>query len=352
MGAIHYPQRSWGRDGWHGQGSYTVVPGQEDPRTAVRGHTIHLDIPQPVRDPSRYLLYHELFERVSELGGISGFAHIGVGGGLAGNVGLALEVPFGLVDFVEILQGGRLGTDVWFDFLNLGYRISPAAGSDYPYVGHVGEVRSYVKLPNGYSPDTWFDNLAAGRTFVTNGPVLRFELNGADIGAQLALSAGDTISISAQASINSDIDLLERLELIEQGDVVAQSTSTTGAEVLEIAYESTADRGTWFVVHATGRTSSNTSIFGSRTVKAISAPIYVSVDGQRTWKRNEVRALADVRKAQLDALAGTTVENARGPEIWQGGALLNADWLRQLTLLSVRIDEAKAMYDELIELAE
>lgn len=353
MGAIHYPQKSWRRDGWYGQDDYTVVPGQEDPRTAVRGHTIHLDIPQPVRDASRYLLYHELFERVSELGGISGYAHIGgVGGALGGNVGLALEVPFGLVDFVEILQGGGLGTDLWFDFLNLGYRISPAAGSDYPYVGHVGEVRSYVKLPNGYSPDAWFDNLAAGRTFVTNGPVLRFELNGADIGAQLALSAGDKISISAQASINSDIDLLERLELIEQGEVVAQSTSTTGAEMLELAYESTARHGTWFVVHATGRTSSNTSIFGSRTVEAISAPIYVSVDGQRTWKRSEVRALADVRKADLDALADTTAENARGAESWQDGALLNEDWLRQLTLLSVRIDEAKAMYDELIELAE
>ena len=353
MGAIHYPQRSWGKDGWYGQDNYTVVPGQEDPRTSVRGHTIHLNIPQPVRDPSRYLLYHELFEQVSELGGISGYAHIGfVGGALGGNVGLALEVPFGLVDFVEILQGGGFSTNLWFDFLNLGYRIPPAAGSDYPYVGHIGEVRSYVKLPNGYSPDAWFDNLAAGQTFVTNGPILRFDLNGADIGAELALSAGDRISISAQASINPDIDLLERIELIEQGDVVAESTSTTGTEVLEISYESSADHGTWFVVHATGRTSSSTSIFESRAVEAISAPIYVSVDGQRTWKKSEVRALANVRKAQLDALADTKVEDARGAEFWQDAAVLNADWSRQLKLLRVRIDEAKAKYDELIELAD
>ena len=217
--AIHFPHRSWGKNGWFGEKSYTVVPGQEDPRTNVRGHTIHLNIPEPVRDPSRYLLYHEWFERVSELGGISGYAHINLrlGGSLFGNTGLALEVPFGLVDFVEVLQGGDLGTKVWFDFLNLGYRIQPAAGSDYPYIGHVGEVRTYVNLPNGYAPDAWFDNLARGRVFVSNGPILNIQLNGSATDTELALSAGEPISISAQASINPDVDLLARLELIEQG---------------------------------------------------------------------------------------------------------------------------------------
>lgn len=353
MGAIHYLQRSWGREGWYGQNAYTVVPGQEDPRTEIRGHTIHLNIPQPVRDPSRYLLYHEIFERVSELGGISGYAHIGgVGGALGGDVGLALDVPFGLVDFVEILQAGGLGTNLWFDFLNLGYQIAPAAGSDYPYVGHVGEVRTYVNLPNGYDPDAWFENLSAGRTFVSNGPILRFDLNGAEIGARLSLAAGETILVSAAASINPDIDLLERLELIEQGDVIAESISSSGTDVLELEYEGRADHGTWFVVKATGRTASDTRNFGSRRVEAVSAPIYVAVDGQRTWKRREVQALAQRRKSQLDAFANATVGNIEGAEAWQDAELLNADWLRQLALLSTRIDEATAVYDELIDLAE
>ena len=61
--------------------------------------------------------------------------------------------------------------------------------------------------------------------------------------------------------------------------------------------------------------------------------------------------MANVRKAQLDALADTKVEDARGAEFWQDAAVLNADWSRQLKLLRVRIDEAKAKYDELIELA-
>ena len=65
-----------------------------------------------------------------------------------GRRGLALDVPFGLVDFIEVLQGGRLVTDTWYPFLNLGFKVNPAAGSDYPYFGPSlpGVERYYVKL--------------------------------------------------------------------------------------------------------------------------------------------------------------------------------------------------------------
>ena len=355
--AVHFPHRAWGRDGWYGKGSYTVVPGQEDPRTNVRGHTIHLNIPEPARDPSRYLLYHEWFERVSKLGGISGYAHMNLrlGGSLFGNTGLALEVPYGLVDFVEVLQGGDLGTKVWFDFLNLGYRLQPAAGSDYPYIGHVGEVRTYVHLPNGYAADAWFENLAGGRVFVTNGPILDIQLNGSATDTEFSLSSGESISISARASINPDVDLLARLELIEQGDVVAKSISTAGAETLEFSYENPATHGTWFVVRAIGYTNSPTPIFGPDSqgnVIAMSAPFYVAVDGQRTWKKSAVAVLANERKAQLDTLAVTSAENAQTPERWQADPEWSEDWSRQLELLKPRIEAAKARYDALIDLAQ
>ena len=350
-GTIHYPQRHWGEEGWFGTGNHTVVPGQEDPRTNIRGHTIHLDIPEPVRNSDRYLMYHEVFEQVSELGGISGYAHIGTGGTQAGDVGLAIDVPFGLVDFVEVFQAGGTSTDVWFDFLNLGYRLAPAAGSDYPYLGHVGEVRSYVHMPDGYSPDAWFEGLANGRTFATNGPIVEMDLNGMDIGSRLELTGGDEIAITAMASTNPDIDLLERIELIEQGDVIAETVSENGAGMLELEYSRLADHGTWFVIRATGRTESPTVFGPVRKTMVISAPIYVSVDGQRTWKRGDVQGLAGKRIADLDRLLNTTADNAASPEPWQVEPEWSEAWAAQLDLLRGRIEDAKAKYNELIDLA-
>jgi hypothetical protein len=35
---------------------------------------------------------------------------------------------------VEVLQAYRLRIHPWYDFLNLGFRLTPIAGSDYPYI--------------------------------------------------------------------------------------------------------------------------------------------------------------------------------------------------------------------------
>ena len=44
-------------------------------------------------------------------------------------------MPFGLVDFIEVLQGGRIATEGWYSFLNLGFKVLPAGGADWPYFG-------------------------------------------------------------------------------------------------------------------------------------------------------------------------------------------------------------------------
>lgn len=67
-------------------------------------------------------------------------------------------MPFGLVDFIEVLQGGRLNTEIWYTFLNLGYRVLPVAGADFPYFGPTlpGVERTYVRLDGPFSADAWF----------------------------------------------------------------------------------------------------------------------------------------------------------------------------------------------------
>jgi len=360
----HYPQFDWGQEPGFGEGNYWVIPGQEGPRSTVRGHTIHLNIHEPVKNPDRYLLYHEVVSAMSAQGGTSGYAHAGAEG-LRTRAGLALEAPYGFVKFIEVLQRSSLDTDLWFDFLNLGYRIAPAAGSDYPYGGHIGDVRNYVKCDAGYSSDNWYQGLSNGRTFVTNGPIVTFDLNGSNMGDEVALSKGDPIVIAAQASINTDIDLLDRIELIEQGEVVATTQMDAGSDLLQLSHEVRAEHGTWFVIRVYGKTflSSETDGRAENSQKALStvlpnegyvaavtAPIYVSVDGQKTWKQNAVTNLATELKAELDRVGNLTIETVGGfEELWETGPTWTNTWDTQHKLLVERIRLVKLKYDDLIE---
>jgi hypothetical protein len=55
-----------------------LAPGQEDPRTPEVGHTISLGASQYVWFGSDYCSYDRVFDRVRELGGVTGFAHQGM----------------------------------------------------------------------------------------------------------------------------------------------------------------------------------------------------------------------------------------------------------------------------------
>jgi hypothetical protein len=252
------------------------------------------------------------------------------------------------VKFIEVLQRGRLGTNVWFDFLNLGYKIAPAAGSDVPYGARIGDVRSYVNTKDAAIPESWFAGLSDAHTFVTNGPILSFEINGFGMGDNVSISSGERLTINAEASINPDIDQLARFELIEQGDVIREVISDAGSDELKLSHELTAEHGTWFVVRAYGKNQKA----GDGSVAAVSAPIYVSVDGQRTWKLDDVTTLANKMKSALDSFASLSLESAGRLDEWfETRRPWTANWASQQDLLRERIDHAKTKYDRLIQLS-
>ena len=189
MAGTHFGQPAWGAAGRFERDGHALVSGQEDPRTVHRGHTIHHNLQRPLHvGPEGYFLYHRVFEESRRQGGVSGYAHQAEL--FNGRRGIALDVPFGIVDFVEILQQGRLPTDLWYGFLDLGYKLLPAAGSDFPYMDLPGVVRSYARIDGPFSVDAWFDAFRAGRLYVTNGPLLEVTANGGTLGRRAARRAG------------------------------------------------------------------------------------------------------------------------------------------------------------------
>jgi hypothetical protein len=347
----HFRQPAWGPAGRFFRNGHLIASGQEDPRTTQRGHTIHHNLKQPIHLAAEdFFLYHHVFEASHAQGGVSGYAHMGQL--FNGRRGLALDVPFGLVDFIEVLQGGQLVTNTWYPFLNLGFKVNPAAGSDYPYFGPSlpGVERYYVKLPGEFDADAWYAAFRSGRVFVTNGPLLDFSVNDAEMGQEIRVRSGERLEVTAVAQLNPDIDALGRLEVIVQGDVV--TTERGGGDRVELRTALTADRSMWIAVRALGRREPD-SEGPVRHLSAIahSAPIYVIVDDQPFWKTSAVADLVKEQRQLLQELITAPVDPMGDLEAWETVDVLARQWERQRYLLRPRIEQADARYKDILKRA-
>jgi hypothetical protein len=266
-----------------------------------------------------------------------------MGSGFNGQRGMALTVPFGLVDFIEVLQGGRLFTDVWYRFLDMGYRISPAAGSDWPYSDFPGVVRNYVKVQGRFSLDDWFKAFHAGNIYVTNGPFIEFSVNGRSMGQELRVKRGARLDVAASAWLNPDVDRLDRLELVVHSDAVAAAPAD-GADRIDFRTELKAERSMWIAVRALGARQEARNM-----VIAHSAPVYVVVEGEPTWKAAAMSELVAYQRAQLQDLMTAPLDPLEDLEPWETRDLLLAQWSRQRPLLQPVVDEANALYDKLLD---
>jgi len=274
-------------------------------------------------------------------GGLFGYAHVNLDAFHA-SWGLALDVPMGLVNFVEVLQFHQLGTEILYDFWNLGFKVVPAAGSDYPYVDLPGTERSYVHIEGDFSPQSWFEGLKSGRTFVTTAPMLKLSAAGRSIGETVNVASGNAVTIEAGADINPDFDTLVRLELVLHGDVVATASSQSGSESLSLAYELTARESCWIAVRA----------YGKDGTVAHSAPIYVIVDGMEDfWKRSAVPQLVEKYKAKIEALTNSVPEIYQDLEKWETAELVGPAWQAQRPALRDRAEIVLKRYDDILKRA-
>ena len=140
---------------------------------------------------------------------------------------------------------------------------------------------------------------------MTNGPFIEFSINGRQMGDELRVARGTRLQIAAAAQLNPDVDALDRLELVVLGDVNAQEPAR-GQDRVQLKKELVADRSMWVAVRAIGRHQE-----AQFNTIAHSAPIYVVVDNQPTWKRDAVGSLVAYHRAQLQDMLTVPVERRR-----------------------------------------
>jgi TolB protein len=137
---------------------------------------------------------------------------------------LPVSVALGTVDYFEVVgfSDHKATAEVWYKLLNSGFRVAAGAGTDAmanfaSLRGPVGTNRVYVKHIGELEPDSWNENLRKGHSFVTNGPLLQFTIDGKGPGDELKFSAAQQVKF--QATLRSIIPV-DHLEIVSNGKVV------------------------------------------------------------------------------------------------------------------------------------
>lgn len=271
-GGTHFPQQGFGKKYRVQRDEYVLVSGQEDPRSTF-GHIIGINLESMVRDPKTYDFYDITFRGIHEQpGGLVGFAHFAWNGCDLPR-GFPWFVTTGELDFVEALQFGLVNLMDYAEYLNLGFRLTAAAGSDIPWGSTLGEVRTFVHTGPKFDPDAWFRGLKKGHTFVSNGPVLDFTVNGQIPGSEIKLDSGKPLKVIARATGHARIGLPKSLTVMGKEGVVKEESNEAGRPELFIELELTPAESTWLMA----------STVCHNGAVAHTTPVYVVVDDQPTW---------------------------------------------------------------------
>jgi TolB protein len=219
---------------------------------------------------------------------------------------LPVDVALGKVDYLEIVgfSDHRSTAQVWYQLLNLGFRIPAAGGTDamanYASLrGPVGMNRVYARVADGeVKPAEWMAALKAGRSFATNGPLLGFTLGGAEIGDELKFAAAQR-HVKFSVRLRS-IVAVDHLELVCNGRVVRSFITRGSVDHGDFSGSIAPEESGWCVARAS--TGAGRYPVLDTYVYATTSPIYVTVAGNKPRSPDDARYFA----AWMDRMTETT----------------------------------------------
>jgi hypothetical protein len=213
--------------------------------------------------------------------------------------------------------------DVYYRLLDTGIRIPPSAGSASGALPNpVGYDRVYVHLDGPFDQEQWWRGLKAGRSFVTNGPLLLVEANGQLPGTVFAARKGASFEVALKARVAAS-ERIRSVEVIREGRVAATATSIPPTGMVELPRLSF-ERSGWFLVRAIADRNDNFHF-------ASTAPFYVEVDGARRISRTAVQFFVGwieerMRQLQSGTMPAEKLQSALAPQ-----RAAEAFWKRRLS---------------------
>ena len=135
--------------------------------------------------------------------------------------------------------------------------------------------RVFVRVDGEFTTESWCDAVRAGRTFVTNGPMLALERwRRARSAMSVRHDAGDVLRVAGERRV---VRADGALELIVNGEIVASATRPTTGGELALAHDFAVDASCWVALRALGPGAPARA--RTRDVFAHTSPVYVTVGG-------------------------------------------------------------------------
>jgi hypothetical protein len=234
----------------------------------------------------------------------------------------------GRVHANNIYDGSDRGSykDTYYRYLNVGLSVPFSTGTDWFIYDF---SRAYVKSDRAITPTEWLDLLAAGRSTITNGPLLEFTVDGRPLGSVLELNAPDKVAVRGRAVGRSDF---KRIELVRGGQVVGTSASRPEGShfVAEIELPLAIDAPAWLALRTPPPPVADDpqlqepvarNEFGGQ-IFSHTSPIYVHMGGQGVFDAKAAAGLVDemksaVRKIESQAVFDEPAQRKRVLQVYE-----------------------------------
>jgi len=195
---------------------------------------------------------------------------------------LPADVALGKVDYIEVLgfSDHKSTAEVWYKLLNCGFRLPTAAGTDF--MGNYASLRGPVGLNRVYAEvkagpleiGPWLDAIKAGRTFATNGPLLRFSLGGQAVGGEVRLEKKEEVHFAAELVSIVPVD---HLQIVCNGKVARELALNKDRMGAHIDGSISPDASGWCVLRAFSDKAEYPIL--DLYPYATTSPIYINVPG-------------------------------------------------------------------------
>jgi len=144
---------------------------------------------------------------------------------------------------------GYWSQEIYYRMLDCGFRLPPSAGSASGVLPNpVGYNRVYVHLGPDFDYEKWWEGLRAGRSFVTNGPLLRVTADGQLPGHVFSTATDREVTIDVKAQLTSR-DAIRFVEIVKNGRVERQVPYDEWQRTGSLGKLSFRESG-WFLVRA------------------------------------------------------------------------------------------------------
>jgi hypothetical protein len=199
--------------------------------------------------------------------------------------GLPIDVALGKIDSLDINASYAGTVPIWYRLLNCGFHLPASAGTDCflnrVYSQLPGGDRVYVHLNGPLNYADWIGGLKAGRSFVSNGPMLDFRIDSKEPGDTIALAGPAKLRVRASAKSQFPLD---KAELVYNGGVLIALSLSPDNLTAHLDQEILLDKSGWLALRAQGAGHPASAL---SSLYAHTSPVYINVADTRPRSRDD-----------------------------------------------------------------